>query len=241
MAAGQLTALQLCNRVLMRLGKSQLTDFTGATGDTWGGIVRTFIADAQGEVWKEHDWSTLYTSGTFTTSSRTYDLSTSFGDFGREIDLVDTSTPCPPLEPASLRELDTLDPALTTSGTPRRYSIQYPNLVFDRTPTAVSYRLRYLKRPTTLTATSVTSAVSDLPDVCDLVLVWWAVWQLAATREDNQDRGETARDIYEKSLARAIGQDRRRMDTLRRIGGLYAYASPAGRPLVNLGSTYAPI
>lgn len=236
MAAGQYTFLQLVNRVLQRIGKSQITDFTGQTGDVWGGIVRDFLNDAQREVEKEHDWSTLYTSGTFTTSSRTYDLSASFSDFGREIALVDTDNRRV-LEPVSAREIDEEDPAQEQEGPPTRYSIQYPNLLFNRTPSAVDFRLRYLKRPTTL---SLVSDVSTLPEYCDLVLVWWAVWQLQASREDAQDGGERARDIYEKSLARAIGQDRRRMDRVWRLAALWPGAT-GGRPLANLGPTYEPV
>ena len=71
MAAGQSTALQLVNAALRRLGKSQITSFTGASGDTWGGLVLDSLNEAQREVEKEHDWSTLVTSGTFSTSSRT--------------------------------------------------------------------------------------------------------------------------------------------------------------------------
>ena len=236
MAAGQRTYLQLCNRVLQRLGKSQISDFTGQTGDTWGGLVRDFINDAQAEVEKEHDWSTLYTSGTFSTSSRTYDLSTSFSNFGREVSLTDTTNNYV-LEPTNARELDVFDPDLTTAGTPRRYAIHYPNLLFDLTPTSVSYRLRYLKRATTL---STVSNTSDLPEYCDMVLVWWAVWQFQASREDAQDGGERARDIYEKSLARAIGQDRRRMDRVYRLGLLWPQIDVSRAP-VNLGTNYEPL
>ncbi len=236
MAAGQLSYLNLVNRVLMRLGKSQIANFTGQTGDTWGGIVRDFLNDAQAEVAKEHDWSTLYTSGTFSTSSRTYDLSTSFSNFGREVSLTDTTNNYV-LEPTNARELDVADPDLTTAGVPRRYAIHYPSLLFDLTPTSVSYRLRYLKRATTL---SVAADVSTLPEYCDMVLVWWAVWQLQASREDAQDGGERAKDIYEKSLARAIGQDRRRMDRVYRMGQLWPRAD-FNRPLANLGRNYEPL
>jgi hypothetical protein len=83
--------------------------------------------------------------------------------------------------------------------------------LFISTPSSVAYRLRYLRRPTDLSAVGDTSL---LPEFCDLVLVWWAVWQLAATREDAADGGTNARTNYESSLARAIGQDRRRMDRL---------------------------
>jgi hypothetical protein len=235
MARGQLNFLQLANRALQRLGKTQLGDFTGAVGDSWGGLVRDFINDAQAEVSKEHDWSTLYDSGTFTSSSRIYDLSTAFSDFGREIDLICLGTGGV-LTAVSQRDLDAEDPDQAQSGAPERYSIQYPDLTFNRTPTAVNFRLRYLQRPTPL---SVETDTSLLPEYCDLVLVWWTVWQLGASREDNQDRGETARDIYEKSLARAIGQDRRRMDRLLHAQPLFA-GGGGGRPPVNPGPHYAP-
>src|SRR3990167_9133305 len=236
MAKGQMTFLQLGNAVLRRLGKSQVTSATytatALATDEWPSLVKDFLNDAQREIAKEHDWSTLYTSGTFTTSSRTYDLSTSFSDFGREVDLADT-TNRRVLEPHSLRELDEEDADQAQAGAHTRYSIQYPNLLFNRTPASVSYRLRYLKRATDLSASA---DVSTLPEYCDLPLIWWAYWQLSATREDNQDRGETARDIYEKSLARAIGQDRRRVDRIYRPQPVWS--GWGGRETVNLGSHY---
>ncbi len=238
MAKGQMTYLQLTNGVLRRLGKSQTTSsaFSGETGDTWPGLVKDFLNEAQREIAKEHDWSTLFTSGTFTTSSRTYDLSTTYSTFGREVDLTDT-TNLRVLEPVSLRTLDEIDPILTTGGTPTRYSIQYPNLVFDYTPTSLSYRLRYLQRATDLSANGDTSI---LPEYCDLPLIWWTVWQLAASREDSQDRGETARDVYDKSLARAIGQDRRRTDRVFALKPLYA-SWGSGREAINLGAHYPAV
>ena len=237
MAKGQMTYLQLTNGTLRRLGKSQTTSsaFSGETGDTWPGLVKDFLTDAQREIAKEHDWSTLYTSGTFTTSSRTYDLSTSFSDFGREIDLTDTTNQRV-LEPHSLRELDAQDPVFTTSGTPTRYAIHYPNLAFNYTPAALSYRIRYLKRATDLSAHG---DLSILPEYCDLPLIWWAYWQISATREDSQDRGESARDIYEKSLARAIGQDRRRVDRVYRLQPVFV--GGGGRDPVNFGSHYPAV
>lgn len=237
MAKGIMTYLQLTNGVLRRLGKSQTTSgsFAGETGDTWPGLVKDFLNDAQREIAKEHDWSTLYTSGTFTTSSRTYDLSASFSDFGREIDLTDTTNQRV-LEPHSLRELDAQDPLFTTAGTPTRYAIHYPNLAFNYTPAALSFRLRYLKRATDLSAHG---DVSLLPEYCDLPLVWWAYWQISATREDAQDRGESARDIYEKSLARAIGQDRRRVDRVYRLQPVWV--GGGGRDPVNFGAHYPAV
>lgn len=234
MAKGQLTYLQLCNRVLMRLGKTQLTSFTGATGDTWGGIVKDFINDAQQEVYKEHDWSTLQTSGTFTTSSRTYDLSSTFSDFGREVSLTDTTSDRV-LTPVMARSLDWDDPDLDDSGQPTAYAINYPNLLFDRTPSAHSFRLRYFKRPTAL---SNTSDVSTLPEYCDMALVWWAVWQLQASREDAQDGGEGAKAIYTQSLARAIGQDQRTMDQMHVMQPVFP-AAP--RPILRLPTTYPSV
>lgn len=239
MAKGQMTFLQLGNAVLRRLGKSQVSSATytatALATDEWPSLVKDFLNDAQREIAKEHDWSTLMTSGTFTTSSRTYDLSASFSDFGREIDLADT-TNRRVLEPHSLRELDEEDPDQAQAGSPTRYSIQYPNLLFNRTPAAVAYRLRYLKRATDLSAST---DVSILPEYCDLPLIWWAYWQLSATREDTQDGGERARDIYEKSLARAIGQDRRRHDRVYRLQPVML--GFGGRDPVNFGAHYPAV
>lgn len=215
MALGQRSYLNLTNRVLIRLGKSQVlsADFAGLAADSWGGIVKTLLNDAQAEIYKEHDWSTLFTSGTFTTSLRTYDLATSFSGFGREVDLVDT-TNSRVLIPVSARDIDEYDPGLDDAGAPTAYAIHYPNLLFNRTPTSTAYRLRYLARPTDLSAAG---DVSTLPEFCDMVLIWWVIWQLAATREDWQDQGESAKTTYNGTLARAIGQDRRRMDRLYRL------------------------
>lgn len=212
MARGQITYLNLTNGVLRRLGKTQVVsaDFAGLAADTWGGLVKSFLNEAQAEVYKEHDWSTLITSGTFTTSSRTYDLSTSFSDFGRVIDLVDTTNERL-ITAVNQRDIDAYDPGLDDAGAPTAYAINYPDLLFDRTPASVAYRLRYLRRPTTLSAAG---DLSILPEFCDLPMIWWTYWQLQATREDAADGGAAAKATYEQSLARAIGQDRRRMDRL---------------------------
>lgn len=219
MAKGQRTALQLVNRVLIRLGKPQVTSFTGiASGtDNWGSLALDMLNDGQQYLYTEHDWSTLYTTGTFTTSSRTYDLSSSFSDFGRAIDLVDTTNQ-QILTEISPRQADAFDPILTTAGAPDAFSIEYPNLLFNLTPSAVAYRLRYLKRPTAFSGVSDTSL---LPEYCDLVLQHWAYWQLLATREDASDGGGAAKRLYDEALARAIAQDQRRTDKLYRMQSVW--------------------
>jgi hypothetical protein len=219
----------------MRLGKVQVsTGFDGLSGDTWGGMVKDFINDAQAEISKEHDWSTLQTSGTFTTSSRTYDLSTDFPDFGREVSLVDTTND-EMLTPVMARLIDEYDPDLDDAGGPTCYAIDYPTLLFDRTPAAVNFRLRYFRRPTTLVGGSDRSI---LPEYCDLPLIWWAVWQFQASREDAQDNGENARSVYQSSLARAIGQDRRRMDQVHVLGSVFPRDR---RPILPFPSNYPAV
>lgn len=232
MAKGQLTYLQLCNRVLQRLGKPQITSgsFSSYASDSWGGLVKDFINDAQREVYKEHDWSTLTvpTSNTFTTSSRQYDLSSSFSTFGREIDLVN-ETQNRVLIPAPWRDMDKVDPGRHDSGSPTAYAISYPYLYFNRTPVVTdTYRFTFFKRPTDLSAST---DVSILPEFCDMVLVWWAVWQLLASREDAQDGGEAARGIYQSTLARAIGQDRRRADVTLQMQPTFARSSFLAVPM----------
>lgn len=232
MALGQLTYLQMTNRCLLRLGHPQVAsaDFAGLAVDSYGGFVKDLLNEAQGEVAKEHDWSTLITSGTFTSSVRTYNLATSFSDFGREIDLTDT-TNRRVLEPTILRSLDVEDPSQANSGDPVAYTIEYPNLLFNVTPSSISFRLRYVKRPTTL---STVSSVSDLPEFCDMALIWWTVWQLAASREDASEGGATSKAVYDSTLARAIAQDRRRVDRMWRMmpvfprSGVATLRFPAG-------------
>jgi hypothetical protein len=220
MAAGQLNYLQLCNRVLMRLGKSQVAQagFAALTGDTWGGIIKDSVNDAQQEIYKEHDWSTLTTVDTFTGSARTKDLSVgNFASFGREISLVDTTSNIV-LEPVTLRRLHEMDPGQDNSGTPYYYSIQYPTLTFDRVPSSVAYSFTWVARPDTLSSYADNS---QLPEFCDMAIIWWVVWQMQASREDAQDGGEGARGIYQGTLARAIGQDRRRMDQIMVLGSAF--------------------
>lgn len=210
MARGQLTYLNLVNRVLQRLGKPQVVtaDFAGLASDSWGGLTKDAINDAQQDLYAEHDWSTLITSGTFTTSSRTYDLTTSFSNFGREIDLMDT-TNNKPIVPVDQKDIDYEDPGQLNSGDPDRYAINYPDLLFNRTPTSVAYRLRYLIRPTALTTSTTTSL---LPEQCDRVLILWVVWDFLTTREDDPTMGAMAGSKYRQALAQAKQQDVRRMD-----------------------------
>jgi hypothetical protein len=236
MAAGQLSYLRLTNSVLRRLGKAQVTTLAGITSDTdsWTAIVKDTLNEAQGEVSKEHDWSTLVTSGTFTTSDRTYNLATSFSNFGREIDLVSTTNDKVLTPVTSLPILDMADSDLDDAGSPDRYAIHYPNLLFDLTPTSEAYRIRYVKRPTALSANA---DVSELPEYCDMALVWWTYWQLQATREDAADGGKMAERNYNTTLARAIGQDRRRMDRVYRLKSVYP-TSALGPIIARWPSTY---
>lgn len=212
MAKGQTTFLGLVNGVLRRLGKSQVasaTTLSTLSADTWGGIVRDTVNEGIQEIHKEHDWSTLITTATLSSVSvRTFNLSTSQSDFSRPISLVDT-TNGKVLQPVGFLDIEYDDPELDDSGSPDAYNIAYPNLLFNLTPSSITYRLRYVARPATLSANADTS---DLPEFCDLPTILWTVWQLGATREDAQDGGESLRQIYDTSLARAIGQDRRRMD-----------------------------
>lgn len=232
MARGQATFLVLTNRVLRRLGKTQTTaTLSTLAADSWGGIVRDLVNEAQQEVYKEHDWSTLLTSGTISSISvRTYDLATSFSTFGREIDLIST-TNSRRLQPVNHLDIDEVDPGLDDAGAPTAYTIAYPDLLFNRTPSSETFRLRYVRRPTDL---SGNTDVSLLPEFCDTVLVLWVYWQLQATREDAQDGGEQARGMYQESLARAIGQDRRRMDRLYVMQPVY----PVGREIVPFPAAY---
>jgi len=185
-------------------------DFAGLASDSWGGLVKDTLNEAQTALFQEHDWSTLYTTATFSTSNRTYDLSASVSGFTRAVDLVSTTNNRVLVE-VTLRDLDEDDPGLDDAGAPTAYHIAYPSLLFDRTPSSEAFRLRYLARPTALSAGSSTS---DLPEYCDLVLIGWAHHLLLATREDVADLGRTAKAEVQLQLSRAIAQDQRRMDRL---------------------------
>ena len=211
MAKGQLTFLQLVNRTLMRLGQPQTTStLSSAAADSWPGIVRDAVLEAVQTFYLAHDWSTLQTSGTFTSSLRTFDLTTNFSTFGRELDLVDTTNQKVLTAVPSLRDLDLLDPGQTDAGAPERYHIQYPNLVFDRTPSSVAYRLRYLARPATLSANA---DVCELPEFCDRALILWTLYDLMSTREDDLGMSDRLESRAQAALKAAIVQDKRRVDT----------------------------
>ena len=213
MAAGQLTYLQMVNAVLRRLGKGQTTTgaFAGLAADSWGGIVKDELNLAQAEIYKEHDWSTRYTTATLSSVSvRTFNLATAQSDFGRAISLTSTTFERV-LVPVSHIDIDQYDPGLDDGGAPTAYAIDYPNLLFNRTPSAETFRFRYVRRATALSAST---DVSTLPEYCDVPLVWWAVWQLASSREDFADGGQNAQDTYRTSLAAAIAQDKRRVDRI---------------------------
>ena len=130
------------------------------------------------------------------------------------------------------RDLDALDPELDDSGVPTAYSIQYPDLLFNRTPTAISYRLRYLQRPTALAA-STDAPIT--PEFADEALIARTYWILMATREDSTDFGGAARTMYLEALTRAIAQDKRRMD---RLYVMQSAFPGRGRPLVPFPSNY---
>ena len=221
MALGQRTYLRMTNSVLRRLGKAQVTTLTEVSDDvdSWVSIVKDTLNEAQQEVYKEHDWSTLFTTGTISsTSARTYNLATSFSDFGRELSLTSTTNDRVLTPVISVVELDQDDPDLDDTGSPTHYHIAYPNLLFNKTPSSETFRLRYIIRPTNLSANG---DLSTLPEYCDMALIWWSYWQLAATREDATDGGKRAEEIYEKVLARAIGQDKRRMDQTRVLRSVF--------------------
>lgn len=227
MALGQQTYLQLTNSVLRRLGKAQVTSAAFATvaDDSWPGIVKATLNEAITEIWKEHDWSTLMQARTFSGATRIVNLSTitttpsgSFTDFGRDIGLYDT-TNNRRLMGDWTGTLFARDINQDDTGIPGYYTIYYPSLQFDQAPSStITYRLVYLRRPVLLTTVST---VSDLPDLCDLPIIWWSVWQIGATREDWDDQGQNAKKTFDETLARALGQDRRRMDRVHQLGSAF--------------------
>ena len=228
MAQGQLTFLQLVNRTLSRLGKPQTTStLSTAAADSWPGLVRDAVLETIQTFYMAHDWSTLMTSGTFTTSSRTYSLATDFSDFGRELDLTDTTNIRVLVAVSSLRDLDEIDPTQVDAGAPYRYHINYPNLVFDKTPSSVAYRLRYLTRPTTLSANGDTCT---LPEYCDRGIILWTVYDLLATREDDLDMADRMEARAQAALKAAIIQDKRRVDAPMILRALFDERSHAVVP-----------
>lgn len=235
-AKGQLSYLNLTNAVLRKLGKAQTdsSSFASVAADSWPGLVKSTLNEAQQELARKHDWSSLFTSGTFTTSSRTYDLSASFTGLVRAIDLV-TTTNNRLLVPITPREIDAYDPGLDDAGSPTHYALEYPNLLFNRTPSSEAFRLRYLTRATDLSAST---DVSSLPEYCDRVLILWATWELLRTREDLEGDALTQhRDELRLATAEAIHQDKRRATD--RVWVMAAFRGPSDGPITD-GPIWGP-
>lgn len=210
----KLTYLQLVNRCLRRLSQSDATDVTSLSGQSQ--IVADAINEAQTELWKEENWYSLYKTTTFATvaSTGTYDIATIASDWGRVLDMIDTTNNRVLIEDIT-RVFDEDDPDADYTGTPTHFTVEGANFRLYPIPNgAYTIRLRYYQIPDTLSANSDTY---DLPYECENCLIQFA---LATTYEylnkfDNADRAWIK---YGQHLKKAKAINGKMIDRFRVIG-----------------------
>jgi len=97
-------------------------------------------------------------------------------DFGRGIALIDVSTPSV-LTPWGFGDFDLQNPDLSSTGTPRFYSVQGNNYRLHPVPSSTLVMLdKYWRSPTDLEAAD---DVYQLPIECELPMITWVRWQMS--------------------------------------------------------------
>jgi len=108
-----------------------------------------------------------------TIDTDTYSLPT---DFGRGIALIDISTPSV-LTPWGFSDFDLQNPDLSSTGTPRYYSVQGNNYRLHPVPSSTLVMLdKYWRSPTDL---EEADDVYQLPIEVELPMITWVRWQMS--------------------------------------------------------------
>ena len=108
-----------------------------------------------------------------TIDTDTYSLAT---DFGRGIALLDISTPSV-LTPWGFSDFDLQNPDLSSTGTPRWYSVQGNNYRLHPVPSSTLVMLdKYWRSPTDMEAAD---DVYQLPIEVELPMITWVRWQMS--------------------------------------------------------------
>lgn len=208
----KLTYLALTNRVLARVPRTAITDVTDATGTDL--VVTNLINEAIQEIYNSADWYSLYTTRTFDTVADTAEYPVP-SDFGRGIDLIDTSNNRI-LQEEYIRTVDQFDPDADSTGTPLRFSLQGSNYRFYPIPSdAFTIRERYWKEPAAL---SVNADEYDLPKECENAIIQYS---LAGIKIDLKAFPESLayRADFEKTLKKAKSMNNNKINKMDVLGG----------------------
>ena len=132
-------------------------------------------------------------------------------DFGRGIALIDTSTPGV-LTPWGFEDFDLQNPDLSSTGTPRWYSVQGNNYRLHPVPSSTLVMLdKYWRSPTDLSAAS---DVYQLPIECELPMITWVRWQMALYLNKSL-RSTQLQRVYAEQLQNAKESNMDVIDKLR--------------------------
>jgi hypothetical protein len=211
----KISYLTMTNRILRRISQDDVIDVTSVTAGGLASIILDLINEGQGAIFAAAvDWHSLYATQTFNTADGTDEYALA-SDFGRTIDLIDTTSNRVLLE-VSGRELDESDPDEDSTSSPKYFMVRGSNYMFRPIPDGVySIKDRYWKVPATL---ATNAATSDLPIECEICLLYWA-WSEVLGYLNDFDKSDRVRLEYERLLKSAIQSNNRIVDRLYVMGG----------------------
>ena len=125
--------------------------------------------------------------------------------------MIDTSTPGV-LTPWGFEDFDLQNPDLSSTGTPRWYSVQGNNYRLHPVPSSTLVMLdKYWRSPTDLSAAS---DVYQLPIECELPMITWVRWQMALYLNKSL-RATQLQRVYAEQLQNAKESNMDVIDKLR--------------------------
>lgn len=168
--------------------------------------VGTLTLDATNKLTTEAAGSSITITGI------TYPAAT---DWGRTIDIMNITNNWI-MEEELMRSFDEIDADSDMTGSPTHFAIQGEFLRFWPIPSgAVTFRERYFKVPSTLTANADTS---DLPIECENCLLQWAHYKILQYL-NLMDQADRERVEYEKVRKKALIANDGKIDRLKMLSG----------------------
>lgn len=168
------TYLELGNRVLRRIGKSEVSAIPTSEGIAL--VTFNMVNEAHTDIYNEEagQWYSLYTERPFATVANTGTYAVA-SDFGKAIYLVDETNDNMIFE-EGVRFIAQLDPDRANTGEPLVYTLEGDNYRLYPVP-AGAYTIRdaYFKQPTKM---STTSDTSDLPLECENLIIERAYYKM---------------------------------------------------------------
>lgn len=214
----KISYLNLVNSILRRINQAVITDVTSVTGHAQ--IVTNLINEAQLELFNEENWHSLYTTRTFVTVASTAEyatVTTAGSEFGRTIDLIDTTGNVILIEDV-LRAFDEADPDADETGTPTHYAIAGANYRLYPVPAGIyTIRDRYWRVPVTLAANTDTS---DLPIEAENCIRHWA-WYNILQYMNKFEQADRVRAEFERLLKRAKAANKKIVNNMHVFQGQY--------------------